>query len=180
MFGLVSCYVSDFKQKFAVAAIIKNTECYYTFCDWHWRWSTTAVSGKGNRTADTIQRRVDVPHLLPRKFEEIISTAVHFRTQSVGTLPGVWGKENMLHEAGLYWSDKVGVPMVNYISRHDEIWGNGVHFRQPISPGTAVNLATRQKAGRAPKAVWKLLVKIKISCPFRDTMPNSSAGQPLA
>ena len=45
----------------------------------------------------------------------------------------------MLHEAGLYWSDKVGVPMVNYISRHDEIWGNGVHFRQPISPGTAVN-----------------------------------------
>ena len=24
MFGLVSCYVSDFKQKFAVAAIIKK------------------------------------------------------------------------------------------------------------------------------------------------------------
>ena len=86
MFGLVSCYVSDFKQKSAEAVIINQTKCTEykcAFCDWPWRWWIADLNRKGNHTAHTKKCRAKMSPLLVSKTQKNISRAVSFRIMSI-------------------------------------------------------------------------------------------------
>lgn len=86
MFGLVSCYVSDFKQKSAEAAIITKTKCTEykcAFCDWPRRWWIAYINRKGNHTAHTKKCTAKMSPLLVSKAQNNISRAVSFSITSI-------------------------------------------------------------------------------------------------